>query len=203
MNEYEIWIGGLYSAVGSTKCRVGRREVPFVDAAEAFTSLIERVKGDGRTIWWAGNGGSLGICAHLAQDVLNKLKTRSIALSDPSLLTCMANDFGYEEVYSRPLRVLAQAGDAIVLLSSSGNSANIVNCAAVAKERNIDLITFSSFDGANRLYLHDAAIAFHVPAKLYGHAETGHLVLLHAMIDVLMSRMEKAKGGKLLTQAAM
>jgi D-sedoheptulose 7-phosphate isomerase len=196
VNECDLWISELNASVQSTECRLGRRAASLGEATEAFASLIERVRRDGRTIWWAGNGGSLGICAHLAQDVLNKLDTRSMVLSDPSLLTCMANDFGYEQVYSRPLRVLSQAGDVLILMSSSGKSANILNCASVAKERNVDVVTFSSFEPTNPLHAHDSALAFYVPAKLYGHAETGHLVLLHAMIDVLMFRMNKAVHGQ-------
>jgi D-sedoheptulose 7-phosphate isomerase len=192
MNECDLWISELNTSVQSTECHIGRRAASFGEAADAFASLIERVRRDGRTIWWAGNGGSFGICAHLAQDVLNKLNTRSMILSDPSLLTCMANDFGYEQVYSRPLRVLFQAGDVVILMSSSGKSANILNCARLAKERSVDVVAFSSFERTNPLHAYDSAIAFYVPSKLYGHAEAGHLVLLHAMIDVMMFRMNKA-----------
>jgi D-sedoheptulose 7-phosphate isomerase len=196
VNECDLWISELNASLQSTEYRIGRRVVSFGEAAEAFASLIERVRRDRRTIWWAGNGGSLGICAHLAQDVLNKLSTRSMVLSDPSLLTCMANDFGYEQVYSRPLRVLSQAGDVVILISSSGKSANILNCASVAKECDVEVVTFSSFERTNPLHAQDSAIAFYVPSKLYGHAETGHLVLLHAMIDVLMFRMNNAMHGQ-------
>jgi D-sedoheptulose 7-phosphate isomerase len=147
--------------------------------------VLADTKAAGGHVWWVGNGGSASLCGHFAQDLLNKVDTRSTALSDVGLLTCMANDFGYEQVYSRPLRVLIGPSDTLVAISSSGNSPNILNAVDVALEAGAAVITFSAMTLENPLWHRPATAAFHLPSSIYGIIEIGHSALIHAIVDQL------------------
>lgn len=177
------WLETLGTIAAATKCRTDGRDTALSAGYERIAELFRATRERQGTIWWVGNGGSCAICSHLAQDALNKLDVRSQVLSDPSLMTCMANDFGYEEVYSRPLRRLARPGDCLVAISSSGNSQNIVNCAGFAVEAGLGLVTLSAFGEDNKLWNHMSDVALFLPMSLYGLAEVGHEALLHAAIE--------------------
>ena len=108
----------------------------------------------------------------------------------------MANDFGYENVYRRPFETLLRPGDALILVSSSGRSRNILGCAELARERGVALVTLSAFAEDNPLWRHPADVAFFLPAVLYGHAEVGHEALLHAIIEVAWLRAQSQEAAQ-------
>ena len=101
-----------------------------------------------KTIYICGNGGSAGNANHIANDLIfaagkkNKkgLKVESLA-SNPAILTCLANDIGYENIFSEQLKVKGAKGDLLILLSGSGNSKNIINAVKMAKK--LDILTFA------------------------------------------------------------
>jgi D-sedoheptulose 7-phosphate isomerase len=177
------WLGELETILQNTCCRVSGKETSQEAAFEKVAELLLNIRRNNAAIWWVGNGGSSALCSHLAQDVLNKLKIRSIALNDSALLTCMANDFGYQNVYSRPLETLAQKGDLLIAVSSSGTSSNILNCADLALSIGMSLITLSAFEETNPLWARLADAAFYLPCKMYGQVEVGHEALLHGVIE--------------------
>ncbi len=186
--SYVEWIDVLHQQLGSTRCRIQNMEVPLSDGLRSLAEEFASARSRDATVWWIGNGGSAALCSHIAQDVMNKLGTRSIVLSDSALLTCMANDFGYGEVYRRPLSVMARPDDILVAISSSGMSRNILACAELAMKNRLRLITLSAFSDKNLLWLHPATLAFYLPCALYGHAEVGHACLLHSVIDTLVAK---------------
>jgi D-sedoheptulose 7-phosphate isomerase len=147
--------------------------------------IIKKNIEDCANIWWVGNGGSSAICSHLSQDMLNKLGARSFFLGDVSLMTCMANDFGYENVYFQPLKKLAKPEDLLIAISSSGNSDNILLCAEMALERGMKLITLSGFKDDNRLWNMKSDLSFFVPADLFGLVELTHEAILHGVVESL------------------
>lgn len=184
MPQFTDWIHQLSQAMLQTQCR---KSGELIDLEQGFEAAAQELKDTGRrngSIWWIGNGGSAAICSHLSQDVLNKLQIKSQPISDHSLLTCMANDFGYEEVYSRPLETLGEKGDLLIAISSSGNSANILNALKRAQEKGMRTLTLSAFKEDNALWNSPADVAFYLPTELYGQAESGHEALLHAVIEV-------------------
>lgn len=179
------WLTGLSGVLAEVQCR---REGKTCESAEAFdvvSQLFSAAKKNNTAVWWVGNGGSAAVCSHLAQDLLNKLSIRSQALSDVSLLTCMANDNGYDEIYAKPLGVLAVPGDLLIAISSSGKSPNILKAARVAEQKKMKLITLSAFAPDNPLWNVKAQVSFYLPSTLYGHVELGHAALLHAVIETL------------------
>lgn len=189
------WLKALDGMLGQAQSRIGGRNGNLSDGLSASTELFRTARERQAAVWWVGNGGSCAICSHLAQDVMNKIGMRSHVLSDPSLMTCMANDFGYAEVYARPLRQMARAGDMLVAISSSGNSQNIIACADAAVSLGLSLLTLSAFDESNKLWNHQSDVSLFLSSDLYGLVEVGHEALLHAVIECLWLADKAEKRG--------
>lgn len=131
-----------------------------------------------------GNGGSSAIASHISQDYTKKLKKRSYTFSDASRLTCYTNDYGYETAYTQFLKeFVTEEETLVVLISSSGNSQNIINCAEWCETKsNIKTITLTGFDSENKLRianLKNRLINFWVDSKDYGIVECVHMIFLH------------------------
>lgn len=135
-----------------------------------------------KRIFFIGNGGSMGICSHMMEDYGKIGRFQTFAFSDAALITCYANDYGYEQAMAEWLKLHFEAGDVLVAISSSGNSANILNAVQVANEKGGDVITFSGFDVSNRLN-GMGKYNFHIPARNYGVVECFHQVMLHVILD--------------------
>ena len=112
--------------------------------------IIKSVKSKGSVII-VGNGGSAAIASHVAVDFLKSLGIRAFTFNESSLITCYANDFGYENWVEEALKTYAQKNDVVILISSSGESANILNAAKHIKNNGLSLITFSGFNKNNSL----------------------------------------------------
>ena len=161
-----------------------------VDAEAAVLQILELLR-DVRhrkaSLYLVGNGGSAAVASHSVTDFLNVAQLRATTLHDSSLLTCMANDFGYENAFARMLSTLAQPGDALIAISSSGKSANICNAALKMREIGGEVITLSGFAPGNTLR---ALGNFNIwlDSHDYGMVEIGHQFVLHNIADRL--RME-------------
>ncbi|MCG8564112.1 MAG: SIS domain-containing protein [Desulfobacterales bacterium] len=177
------WIGELGRKLAAVRCRVQDQATSFSAAASACDALFLQVRESRSRVWWIGNGGSAALCSHLAQDMMNKMGLRSQFCGDAALMTCMANDFGYDQVYKRPLECLGDEGDILVAVSSSGASENILQGVRTARKKGMNLITLSGFDGENPLWCESSRIAFHVPSRWYGIVELAHEAILHSIIE--------------------
>ena len=132
-----------------------------------------------------GNGGSNAICSHIAQDYTKMLGKRAIAFSDASRLTCYINDFGMENAYERFISDFETIDTLVILISSSGNSKNILNCAEHCKVENIPFIILTGFDTMNELrknYATYADLDMHVASNSYGVVECVHQIFLHTPV---------------------
>jgi D-sedoheptulose 7-phosphate isomerase len=132
-----------------------------------------------------GNGGSNAICSHIAQDYTKMLGKRAFAFSDASRLTCYINDFGMENAYQQFIADFETIDTLVVLISSSGNSKNILNCAQHCVTENIPFIILTGFDSLNELranYSTYAEIDMYVNSKSYGVVECVHQVFLHTPV---------------------
>lgn len=148
----------------------------------AAANALAGVRRNNGAVYVIGNGGSAGIASHVITDFVNVAKLRAYTLHDPSLLTCMANDYGYENAFARLLKQMAKPGDALVAISSSGQSANIRNAAAQATASGATAITLSGFAGDNPLRaLGD--INIWLDSTDYGFVEIGHQFVLHNVAD--------------------
>lgn len=149
--------------------------------AAALQVLLDVRKAKGG-VYIIGNGGSAGVASHAAIDFVNVVKLRAITLHEPSLLTCMANDYGYENAFQRLVEVMAKPGDVLVAISSSGNSMNIRNAVMQMKSIGGTVITLTGFKPDNPLrQLGDLNIW--LDSHDYGFVEIGHQFVLHNLSD--------------------
>jgi D-sedoheptulose 7-phosphate isomerase len=129
-----------------------------------------------------GNGGSNSIASHISQDYTKQLKKRAFTFSDPSRLTCYINDYGMDQAYSRFLQEFSNHSSLVILISSSGESKNIINCAEFCKNNKINFIIFTGFKQTNSLrqiYSKDSLLDLWVNSTSYGVVECLHQVFLH------------------------
>ena len=144
---------------------------------------IKNIKKNNKLIF-IGNGGSAAICSHVTVDFLKNSKIKAMNFNDADLITCFANDFGHEHWMREALKKYYNKGDCVVIISSSGESKNIVNAAKWCKNNNVDLISFSGFKKDNKLNLiNKKGLALWVDSKIYNHVETAHLFLILTIID--------------------
>lgn len=137
-----------------------------------------------RRIFFVGNGGSNSICSHLMEDFAKVLRYESFSFSDPALITCFANDYGYENAMVEWLKVYFKPGDILVAISSSGNSANINNAVDYVNTVNKKVITLSGFKPDNKLSK-KGVINFYLDADSYGIVECYHQTILHIILDCI------------------
>ena len=133
-----------------------------------------------------GNGGSAAIASHQAVDYWKNGGVAAIAFNDASLLTCISNDFGYDRVFAEPVLRFASAGDVLIAISSSGQSANILSAVTAAREMKCEVITLSGFSNTNPLRK-EGELNFYVPSASYGIVEVSHLTVLHAMLEEIVA----------------
>jgi len=134
------------------------------------------------SLYLIGNGGSAAVASHSVTDFVNVGQLRATTLHDSSLITCMANDFGYENAFARILATLARPGDALIAISSSGKSPNICNAAAKVRELGGIVITLSGFAPDNPLRVL-GNINIWLDSRDYGMVEIGHQFVLHNVAD--------------------
>lgn len=141
-----------------------------------------KIKKQKKNVFFIGNGGSAAISSHQALDLWNHSGIKAFSFNDPALLTGISNDYGFENVFSRPLEEFCSKGDLLIAISSSGRSKNILNGVKVAKAKGCKVIGFSGFKKENPLSLL-SDLSFYVPSSSYGVVETTHFLLTHAIID--------------------
>lgn len=157
---------------------------------DAAYEIIKDALKRGARIYVAGNGGSSAIADHLCCDWMKgtavpnapSLKVHSLT-SNSALFTALANDFSYEESLSRQIDMLCEPGDIVVLISSSGNSPNIVKALEAARTKRVKTIGLSGFNGGKLAAAAD--ISLHVPVDNYGLAEDAHQAVMHVLAQFL------------------
>jgi D-sedoheptulose 7-phosphate isomerase len=188
MNKWKQNISSLYNLIESLSILDSQGN--FLDPDEAFSQLTKltfQVNSEGGTIYFLGNGASASMASHFAADMAKTGGIRTMVFTDLSLLTAVANDVSYEDVYAEPLKWYMKSKDMVVAISSSGNSPNIVRAVQQAKEFGGTVITVSAMkeDNAIRKF---GDLNFYVPAKTYGFAETAHAAILHYWMDMVESK---------------
>ena len=162
---------------------------PLLPAAEAFgRRLCEAFAGGGR-LYSFGNGGSAADAQHLAAELIGRYKrTRrplpAVSLAtDPSVVSCIANDFGYDEVFGRQVEALAAAGDIVVGFTTSGRSPSVVGGLAAGRRVGATTVMFGAGDGGPAAG--HADIALLVPSTTTARIQEMHLLLLHLVSEVV------------------
>ncbi len=144
--------------------------------------LLRATRKNRNHVFLVGNGGSAGVAAHATTDMSNLAKLRVMTLHEPALVTCLSNDFGYEQVFSKQLANFADPGDLLIAISSSGQSANILNAATAIQQAGGQLMTLSGFRANNPLR-QQGDINYWLDSDDYGMVEIAHLFILHYLAE--------------------
>tara|TARA_B100000424_G_C22564886_1_gene319354 strand:+ start:31 stop:522 length:492 start_codon:yes stop_codon:yes gene_type:complete len=129
-----------------------------------------------------GNGGSNSIASHISQDYTKVLDKKSYSFSDPSRLTCYINDYGSDGAYAEFLDDFAGKDTLVILISSSGNSMNIINAAKFCEYNDITYLALTGFDKNNKLNNMNPMWRWHVDSDDYGIVECVHQIILHSIL---------------------
>lgn len=156
---------------------------------ERIGAIIMDVVRGGHKIVFVGNGGSAGIASHMAIDYTKNGGIRAIACNDASALTCLSNDYAYEDVFAKQIEYYADPGDMLIAISSSGGSQNILNTVAAARRKGMAVLTLSGFKSANPLR-EQGDFNIYLDAGEYGYVEVGHLACCHAILDLTTPQVE-------------
>lgn len=151
--------------------------------------LINIAKEKNGKLIFAGNGGSAAMASHVAVDFTKNAGIKSINFNEADLITCLANDYGYEYWMSKSIEIYGDQGDQVILISSSGNSENVLNASNVAKDKGCKVITFSGFDEQNPLKL-SGDLNFWVDSRAYNVVEMIHHIWLLAVCDAIIGKAE-------------
>ena len=159
-------------------------EIEELGGFEKTIEVAKDVRSNEGRVYFVGNGGSAAIASHMAVDWMNKAHFDACALNDPASLTCFANDYGYENVFSIPLAKSCTKNDLLIAISSSGKSKNILNAVHTARRQAARTVTLTGFDVDNPMR-HLGNANFYVPSHNYGVVETVHLGILHMLLEAL------------------
>ena len=159
------------------------------ESLELAATLIRSTQAQGRKVIVVGNGGSAAMASHVAVDLTKTAGVRAINFNEADLLTCFANDYGYEHWVEKALDFYSDEGDLVILISSSGKSPNIVNGARKAHELKLRVITLSGFSRDNPL--RDLGeVNLWVDSRAYNIVEMTHHIWLVAIVDYLHGTTE-------------
>lgn len=161
---------------------------PILSAGQAMVQCLLQ----GNKILSCGNGGSAADAQHFAAEMLNRFETERPSLpalaltTDTSTLTSIANDYNYNEVFAKQIRALGQAGDVLLAISTSGNSANVMQAITAAQDRNMIIVALTGREGgamANLFRPEDVEIR--VPAHSTARIQETHLLIIHCLCDFI------------------
>jgi D-sedoheptulose 7-phosphate isomerase len=179
----------MFQASIDTKQQAMDVLVPFIEHASQV--MVHSLLGEGK-ILSCGNGGSAGDSQHFSSELLNRFERErpslpAIALTtDSSTITSIANDYSYNEVFSKQIRALGRPGDVLLAISTSGNSANVIQAIQAAHDREMLVVALTGRDGggmASLLLPEDVEIR--VPSKVTARIQEVHLLAIHCLCDLI------------------
>ena len=147
-------------------------------------TMIKKTIAQKGTIYIVGNGGSASIASHVSVDFAKAARVKSSTFNNSNLITCFANDYGYQNWVVEAIKAYMSKKDIIILISSSGTSKNIVNAAKYCKNNNIKTITLSGFKKNNPLSKL-GNINFYINSNQYNFIEMSHHIILVYLVDIL------------------
>lgn len=170
----------------------GRLEVIESDVLKAATLCSETIANGGKIIF-CGNGGSAADSQHIAAELVGRLVDDRPALAaislttDTSALTCVGNDYGYDQVFSRQLAAVGRSGDVLVAISTSGNSGNVMKAVEVAQQSGINTIGFLGRDGGKLGSMVNVPIV--VPSSVTARIQEAHIFIGHSLCAMIEKQL--------------
>jgi D-sedoheptulose 7-phosphate isomerase len=162
----------------------------LVYAADLMANALQHNK----KIISCGNGGSMSDAMHFAEELSGRFRLdrpayAALALSDPAFLSCVANDYGYEQVFARGVAAFGQRGDVLLAISTSGNSANVLRAAEAARAKNMKVVALTGNDGGALAALAD--VELRVPHQGFAdRIQEIHIKIIHCLIEEIEHSMQ-------------
>lgn len=166
-----------------------RNDAAFMDTVQAAGVLMSESIAKGGKIISCGNGGSMSDAMHFAEELSGRYRDNrpalpAIACSDPSHITCVGNDYGFDQIFARYVQALGRTGDVLVAISTSGNSANVIEAARAARELGMAVVALTGRGGGTLRTLSDVVVD--VPWEGYAdRVQEVHIKVIHAWIDLI------------------
>lgn len=165
----------------------------FCEKIEEISQIIINALKNNKKIMIAGNGGSASDAQHFAGEIVGRFLLErkgmaAIALNtDTSVITCIANDYSYDDIFSRQIEGIGQEGDIFIGISTSGNSQNIINGIEMCKNNNIKTITFLGKDGGKLKNISDTYLL--LPYKSTARVQEHHIMAIHLICEIVEKAM--------------
>jgi D-sedoheptulose 7-phosphate isomerase len=166
------------------------------DRLTELGDMLYRAYRNEKQVFTLGNGGSASTASHMAADIAkntigpNMCRFRVLSLNDnAAMLTSLANDLGYESVFSEQLHNLVRPGDLVIVVSASGNSPNVIKAVRYARKQSAEVVGLLGFEGGEAARLVDLAIV--VASNHYGVIEDVHLIINHIIVDHFQTKLEE------------
>ena len=182
-NNPEIWLDSYYARFQPAF------DKHYYTALKSFRELCLQVRERKGKLMFAGNGASASISSHGAVDFTKQGKVRSMDFNEPNLITCFANDFGYDNWMAKAIEHYADPTDVVVLISVSGRSPSVVNAAKYAKSQGLPVVSFTG-SGADNPLRAASDIEFWFESRAYNVVEAVHMMWLTTVVDMLVGEAE-------------
>jgi D-sedoheptulose 7-phosphate isomerase len=198
MNDISAIRAALEEAAGSLKSLIAD-EAALANIAAAGELLASTFAAGGRA-YSCGNGGSMCDAMHFAEELTGRFRDNrpgyaALAISDPGHLSCVGNDYGYEQVFARYLEAHGRAGDVLLAISTSGTSKNVLAAAKAAQQRGMKVIGLTGKPGTALAQLADIAIV--TPGGKYAdRVQELHIKVIHILIELVERRLAPANYGE-------
>ena len=193
MNSYEERVKQLFGE--SIEAKISAADLLSEGVAQAGLRMVECLLSDGRVLV-CGNGGSASDAQHFASELINRFETERPALpaislcTDCSVVTSIANDYSYQQVFSKQVQALGHRNDVLLVITTSGNSSSIIKAVESAHEREMDVIALTGRDGgvlANHLGPED--IEIRVPSDSTARIQEVHITVIHCICDLIDGKL--------------
>ena len=169
-------------------------EQTLANIQKAAELLVESFENKGKA-FSCGNGGSMCDAMHFAEELTGRYRKNrpgiaAVSISDPSHISCVANDFGYDYIFSRYVEAVGREGDVLLGISTSGNSGNVIKAIAAAREKGMKVITLTGKDGGKM----DGTADVEIRVPHFGYADRIqeiHIKVIHILIQLIEKEMVK------------
>ena len=159
------------------------------DSMIKMKKLLLQTRDEGKKVLIAGNGGSAAMASHVSVDLTKQAGIRTVNFNEADLITCFANDYGYENWLAKAIEFYGDEGDVAILISSSGESPNMINAAIQAKNMKMPIITLTGFEQDNPLRQF-SELDFWVDSRAYNVIENTHQIWLLIACDLILGKVE-------------
>lgn len=182
----DLWCNhtdSLQNCLESLEVSCDSKDISACDNAfDYWKQMTVELREKGHIIYMVGNGASASMASHFSADLAKNAHVHTQVFTDLALITAVANDLSYDQIFVEPLRRRLTPNDMLVAISSSGNSPNVVNACRFASEVGASVVTVTAMGAENKMR-QIGDLNFWIPAQTYGMAETGHACILHYWMD--------------------